>query len=337
MVPLTIANTDGQSQEGITTSYRISLGASSLAVNTRQLAVLLRSVMPLSDTLEVLSRQAGVKGDSRARRLISMVRASVREGHSFCDSLRQFPRTFDQLYTASVAAGEQSGCLDRVLKQMAEHTEAPRAFRKKSMAARIYPILLCVSIAIVSGLMIFIVPDVIKVFVDSGQSLPLLTRGLLAVSEFFQSSGLLLVLILAALVAGLFAAMRLPPFRRRVHWLYLHTPLVKAFSRGVNAQRYMQTLGILSQSGVVLHRGMEIAEQVVKNSHLQILLAEVAARVREGESISKALERINYFPPLMVYMLASGEASCELDRMLCKAAEQQAEDTRTMVATMVVF
>ena len=350
LVPLTVARTDGNdsglnggflSRGSFSKSDRTKLGATTLAIITRQLAVLLRSGMPLSEALEGLSKQARVKGaggagGAGAYRVFSVVRASVREGCSFSESLRQFPKTFDQLYCATVEAGEQSGRLDLVLEQLAEHTESQRAFRQKTMAAVIYPVLLVVlAIAIVSGLMIYIVPDVIKVFVDSGQSLPLLTRGLLASSDFLQAWGLLVLLVLLAVMVGAGLAMRLPVIRQKVHRVCLHTPLIKTFSRGVNAQRYVQTLGILSQSGVVLHQGMGIAQQVVKNSHLRVLLGEVAARVREGESLSKALEDIHYFPPLMVYMLASGEASGELDQMLCKAAEQQEQDIKALVAMAV--
>lgn len=337
LVPLQVTRTDSRSDaNGKVRRYRTRLGASTLAIITRQLAVLLRSGMPLSDALEGLSKQAKEKDGAGAYRVLSVVRASVREGSSFSESLRQFPKTFDQLYCATVEAGEQSGSLDLVLEQLAGHTESQRAFRQKTLAALVYPLLLVVlSVAIVSGLMIYIVPDVIKVFVDSGQSLPLLTRGLLAISDFLQSWALLLLLVLLAVIVGAAVAMRLPAVRLRVHRAYLHIPLVKTFSRGVNAQRYVQTLGILSRSGVVLHQAMGIAEQVVKNSHLRLLLARVAARVREGESLSKGLEMINYFPPLMVYMLASGEASGELDQMLGKAAEQQEQDIKAMVATAV--
>ena len=108
-----------------------------------------------------------------------------------------------------------------------------------------------------------------------------------------------------------------------------------AISRGVNAQRYMQTLGILSHSGVPLHAGMQIARQVIKNSYLRVLLTDVSTRVREGQSLSHSLEKMGYFPPLMVYMLASGEASGELDQMLLKAAQQQQQDIQTRVAAAV--
>jgi len=334
LVPLSVVRTAGALHK----SYRTKLGATTLAIITRQLAVLLRSGMPLSEALEGLSKQARVKGagGAGAYRVLSVVRTSVREGGSLSDSLGQFPKTFDQLYCATVAAGEQSGSLDLVLEQLAEHTESQRAFHQKTMAALIYPVLLvALAIAIVSGLMIYIVPDVIKVFVDSGQLLPLLTRGLLATSDFLQAWGLLLLLVLLVIMVAVGLAMHLPAIRQRIHKVYLHTPLIKTFSRGVNAQRYVQTLGILSHSGVVLHQGMGIAQQVVKNSHLRMLLGEVAARVREGESLSKALEDIHYFPPLMVYMLASGEASGELDQMLRKAAEQQEQDIKALVAGAV--
>lgn len=342
LVPLSVSPS---LKKNSSAAYPARLGATALAIATRQLAVLLRSGMPLSDALNGIAQQSGGPGKVRGKgtvkatatsRLFATVRSSVQEGATLCESLQQFPNTFDPLFCATVKAGEHTGHLDSVLEQLADHTESQREFRQKTVAALIYPILLVVlSIAVVTGLMIYIVPDVIKVFIDSGQTLPLLTRGLLASSDFLHSWGLLLLLLITGIVLGLSVAIRQPSIKLQIHQLYLHMPLVQRFSRGVNAQRYMQTLGILSQSGVPLHQGMQIAQQVISNTYLAAQLAIVATRVKEGESLSHALQEMSYFPPLMIYMIASGEASGELDQMLVKAAHQQQQDIKAMVAMAV--
>ncbi|MDB9953023.1 type II secretion system inner membrane protein GspF [Porticoccaceae bacterium] len=335
LVPLSVTPSSNRDKAA---KYRTRLGPTNLAIITRQLAVLLRSGMTLSEALNGIAKQAGTKSTNpnAAGRVITIVRSSVQEGSTLSDSLQQFPKSFDQLYCATVKAGENTGHLDTVLEQLADHTESQREFRQKTTAALIYPILLVVmSIAIVSGLMIYIVPDVIKVFVDSGQRLPLLTRGLLASSDFLQQWGWLMAAIGGGSLVTVVMAMRQTAIKQKVHKLYLRLPIVRIFSRGLNAQRYMQTLGILSQSGVPLHQGMEIAQQVITNTHLSVLLSKVANRVKEGESLSNALDQMGYFPPLMIYMLASGEASGELDQMLIKSAQQQQQDIKAIVATAV--
>ena len=332
LVPLAVTS---NVQKQTIPRYRDRLAPAALAIITRQLAVLLRAGIPLSDALNGIAKQtSSLSRGSPSSRIIAMVRSSVEEGKSLSQSLEQFPRSFDQLYCATVKTGEQTGHLDSVLEQLAEHTESQREFRQKTQAALVYPILLVLlSVVIVSALMIYIVPDVIQVFTDTGQTLPLLTRGLLKTSDFLQHWGAALLFAIAALFTAGSIAMRQPKIRQQVHHALLHLPLVKTFSRGINAQRYTQTLGVLSQSGVTLHQGMHIAQQVVKNLHMRRLLAQVADRVREGESLSSGLGNMGYFPPLMVYMIASGEVSGELDQMLLKAADQQLQDIKTTVAT----
>ena len=332
LVPLAVTS---NLQKQTSPRYRDRLAPATLAIITRQLAVLLRAGIPLSDALNGIAKQtSSLARGSSSSRIIAIVRSSVEEGKSLSESLRQFPRSFDQLYCATVKAGEETGHLDSVLEQLAEHTEAQREFRQKTQAALVYPILLVIlSIVIVSALMIYIVPDVIQVFTDTGQKLPVLTRGLLQISDFLQEWGIGLLLVIVAFAAAGTVAMGQPKIRQKFHQALLHSPLIKTFSRGINAQRYTQTLGVLSQSGVTLHQGMHIAQQVVKNLHLRRLLLQVADRVREGESLSRGLENMGYFPPLMVYMIASGEVSGELDQMLLKAADQQLQDIKTTVAT----
>jgi len=331
LVPISVSGTEA-TKTTADKKYAIRLSTATLAILTRQLAVLLKSGMPLSQALQGLCKQS----QGQSNRLLSLVLAAVREGNSLSQGLARFPNTFDQLYCATVQAGEHSGHLDRILEQLAEHAESQQTFRQKTQAAIIYPLLLTVlSIAIVTGLMIYIVPDVIKVFTDTGQPLPTLTQLLVACSAFLSQWGLALVMALAALSLALMVAWRLPALKRSMHYAYLHTPLIKTISRGVNAQRYMQTLGILSQSGVPLHSGMQIARRAIKNSHFRHLLTGASSRVREGQSLSHSLEQMGYFPPLMLYMIASGEASGKLDQMLLKAAQQQQQEIQVKVATAV--
>ena len=312
---------------------RSKLGAMALAILTRQMAVLLRSGMPLESALEAVSKQAV---SANVRRIMSVVRGRVREGYSLSDSMGLFPNAFSRLYRSIVAAGEHSASLDAVLERLADYSESERTFRQKTISSLIYPILLTImSIAVVLGLMTYVVPDVIQVFSDTGQPLPFLTKALLAASDFLQEWIFVLVILFAILVSGFLLSMKIPKMRRQIHRFYLCIPLFCWFTRGINAERFIHTLAILANSGIPLHEGLKIALEVVENDYFRDQLGNVANRVREGESLNASLADMGYFPPLMVHMIASGEVSGDLDSMLLRSAEQQRQDLNVIVSISV--
>ncbi|MGK2915273.1 MAG: type II secretion system inner membrane protein GspF [Porticoccaceae bacterium] len=311
------------------------LGSRELALITRQIAALVQAGMPLAEVLAAVAAQLETR---RGRRVVTAVRAKVREGYSFADGLAEFPDSFDRLYRATVLAGEQSGHLDLVLAQLADYTDSSREFRQRVQLALIYPVLLLtLSLVIVTGLMVYVVPDVIKVFVGTGQPLPPLTLALVAASDFVAAWGWLVALVIIGAGVALRLALRRPGFRKRVHRGYLHWPLLRRLSRGTNTARYANTLSILTASGVPLVDAMQIAVDVIGNDYLRERVVEAKRRVSEGDSLSRALAEAGYFPPLMVHMIASGEASGQLDEMLVRTARQQQRELETTVATLVAL
>ncbi|MBB6521870.1 type II secretion system inner membrane protein GspF [Pseudoteredinibacter isoporae] len=323
------------SRNGGLSGSGLVLSSSQLAMLTRQLSVLLDSGMSLIEALEALSQQADGK---RMKTLLGVLKSGVSEGNSFADCLAQFPRTFDQLYISSIRAAEQSGTLDRILDQLADHTESEREFRQKTILALIYPILVAViSLLIVVGLMVYIVPQVVGVFEESGQTLPVLTRGLISISEFLQQWGLLMLLVLLATLAGARIAIQNSQVRYRFDQFLISMPLLGRYLRGIQSARYAQTLGMLSESGVALSSGLPIAEEVVENAFFKRSLKNVSKRVIDGESLSICLGQTKLFPMLMVHMLASGEASGNLDQMLKKSARQQQNDLAALVSTGIAL
>ncbi|GAA6152184.1 type II secretion system inner membrane protein GspF [Pseudoteredinibacter isoporae] len=313
----------------------LALSSSQLAMFTRQLSVLLDSGMSLIEALEALSQQADGK---RMKTLLGVLKSGVSEGNSFADCLAQFPDTFDQLYISSIRASEQSGALDRILDQLAEHTEAEKEFRQKTVLALIYPVLVAViSLLIVVGLMVYIVPQVVSVFEESGQTLPVLTRVLIGISEFLQRWGLLMLLVIAGGLLGIRLALQNGKVRYRFDQLLISMPVLGGYLRGIQSARYAQTLGMLSESGVALSSGLPIAEEVVQNSYFRRVLGNVSKRVIDGESLSACLGQTKLFPMLMVHMLASGEASGSLDQMLKQSAKQQQNDLAALVSTGIAL
>lgn len=309
------------------------LNGAEQALITRQLATLIRSGMPIEQSLTAVARQAG---KPRVERIVLAVRARVVEGHSLAGSLAEFPRAFPEMYRATVAAGEQSGHLEQVLDQLAEYLET-RADTGRSVAqAMIYPAFIMVfSSLVITMLMMFVVPRMVEVFINQGRALPFLTRMMIGISDFFRDWLWLAVTIIVVGAIAFARAMRDPAFQLRVHRRLVATPVVGAVLRSADSARLASTLGILGRAGVPLVEALAISAQVVVNLAIRKSVTEAAARVREGGNLSRALDKSGYFPPMMVQMIASGEASGELDQMLTRAAVYQERDLNSTVQTAV--
>jgi general secretion pathway protein F len=321
-----------QTRRGVLT---IARGASpqDVALITRQLATLVGSGLPLEEALQAVARQTD---KPRLRRMMTAVRAKVMEGHSLADGLAGFPRVFPEMYRATVAAGEQTGHLELVLDRLADYTESRQHMRQKVQLALFYPIgLLIVAISVVTLLLTYVVPKVVEVFSDVGQELPGLTQAMIAVSGFLRHSGIWLLLGIAAAAVAFAYAMRRSGFRRRVHATLLRLPLIGRLNRGINAGRFARTFAILAGSGVPILDALRISAQVISNLPMRDAVEEAALRVREGTGISRALERSRQFPPMLLHLISSGEASGRLEQMLERAAINQERETEGTIASML--
>ncbi|MBU0655556.1 MAG: type II secretion system inner membrane protein GspF [Gammaproteobacteria bacterium] len=304
-----------------------------LALMTRQLATLVRAGSPVEEALGAVVRQTE---RNSARRVFSAIRARVTEGHSLANSLGLFPGAFPVLYRATVGAGEQSGHLPQVLERLADYTENSQHSQQKITAALVYPIvLLLVAVGVVSALLRFVVPKVVEAFATLEIELPLLTRMLIASSDFLRDYGLALLVGIGLLVAGIVWLLKRPVWKHRYHRLLLRLPIIGRIVRGVNTEHFARTFSILASSGVPVLDAMKISAEVVINIPMRESVLQAADRVREGMPINRALERSGYFPPMMVYLIASGEGSGKLDEMLERAAIQQERETQARVSTLL--
>ncbi|MDS9873229.1 type II secretion system inner membrane protein GspF [Pseudomonas protegens] len=309
------------------------LSSAELALLTRQLATLVQASLPLEEVLAAVAAQCEKQ---RVKSMLLALRARVLEGYSLAVALAAYPKAFPELYRATVAAGEHSGHLDQVLMNLADYTEASQAARQQIHLAMLYPsILMVAAISIVGFLLGFVVPDVIKVFIDSGQELPLLTRGLIATSGFLRDFGLLLLILIGAAVTALRMLLKQPANRERWHALVLRLPIIGGLVRASNCTRFVSTLAILGRSGVPLLDALAIASEVVANQKIRTGLKDIVRGVREGISLTRALELNGSFPPMMLYMIASGERSGELDSMLERASKQQEAQLANRIALLV--
>lgn len=309
------------------------LNAADLALLTLQLSTLVQAGLPLEEALEAVAKQSAKR---RVAGLLSAVRSRVMEGHALAAALAQFPKAFPELFRATVAAGERSGHLGHVLEQLAAYTQARQASRQKIQMALVYPlILMLASLVIVGFLLGYVVPDVVKIFVDSGQPLPWLTRALISASDGLRSHGLLLLAALAMVAGGCRWSLRQPLWRLRWHRWVLNLPIAGEVLRAMEAARFASTLAILGKSAVPLVDALEIAAAVIGNLTIRARMADVARSVREGGTLTRGLELSGDIPPMMLHMIASGERAGELDRMLSRAAEQQESSLAARIALVV--
>lgn len=309
------------------------LSAADLALLTLQLSTLVQAGLPLEEALEAVAKQSSKR---KVAGLLSAVRSRVMEGQALASALGQFPRAFPELFRATVAAGERSGHLGHVLEQLAAYTQARQASRQKIQMALVYPlILMLASAAIVGFLLGYVVPDVVKIFVDSGQPLPWLTRALIGVSNGLRNHFLLLMSVLATLFGLWRWSWQQPRRRLRWHRWVLNAPVIGEVLRAMEAARFASTLAILGKSAVPLVDALEIAAAVIGNLTIRARMVDVARSVREGGTLTRGLELSGDIPPMMLHMIASGERAGELDRMLARAAEQQENSLAARIALVV--
>jgi general secretion pathway protein F len=311
------------------------ISSAELALFTRQLATLCRSGMPVEEALLAASQQTE---GTRLQSIILGVRARVVEGRTLATGMGEFPNSFPQMYVATVDAGERSGHLDEVLERLSDYTESRQDLQRKVQAALYYPIFLILfAITVVSFLMIKVVPDVVEVFQSVDAKLPLLTRAMLGFSHFLQQFFWLLLLIAVGGFFGLRAALRNEASRRKIHLRLLDLPIVGRLVRGVNTARFTRALSIQVGSGVPVLDAMSISSQVITNLPMRESVEEAARRVREGASISRALAADKLFPPITLHLIASGEASGQLDKMLERAALDQEREAETLITAMMAL
>jgi general secretion pathway protein F len=311
------------------------LGATALALLTRQLATLLGAGLTIEQALNALIDQSERDGE---RHLLAAVRSDVLAGQPLARALGRHPAAFPQVYVTLVDAGERSGRLADVLARLADYTEEREQLRAKVALAFVYPALVTlVAVTVVTGLLLYVVPQVVQVFQNANQQLPFLTRALIGLSDFLRVYGgfVVIAIVLAALAAR--AALGVPRLRAHWHARVLRLPVVGALVRGLNTARLAATLAILVGSRVPLLASLRAGVGVVSNLPMKHALEDAAARVQEGASLSRSLGASRRFPPLMVHMIASGESSGRLAEMLERTATQSTRDLERRIAAFVAL
>ena len=302
---------------------------------SRQLATLAEGDVRVEDALQIVASQTSSASVSA---VLLDVRSHIMKGQSVAGALAGHSSSFPEFYRASVAAGEQSGKLGAVLLKLAALVEKRRETARKIQLAMIYPALLTlVSTTIITLLLIYVVPDIVRTFSSRGQELPLLTRLLIDLSHAAAHWGLALLASVVALAIAAQQWLKRPSNRLVFDQLLLRTPPFASFIRLYNATLFAGTLGMLVDSGVPLIEGLGAVVRVLPNRHVRSQVAQATERVREGASLRTALEEANCFPPLLVAMVASGEASGRLAPSLVRVAAEHEQVVDARVAALVAL
>lgn len=333
LTPVSLERVLEKSRQNSDKKQKLSLKKNELPLLIRQMATLIKAGLPIDETLQTLIEQA----DNRnSEKILSSLHGKIMEGQSLATAMRLFPRAFDELITSSIEAGEQSGQLPQVLQQLASYLESKDRMGKQSLMALIYPLILIVSaIAIVGGLMVYIVPKVVQVFQSTQVELPTMTKILIACSHFISHYGGYLLMFIGLLILGFWGLLKKPEFQSKWHRLLLKMPLFGHLLRTAQAAKFTRTLGILSQSAVPIVPALSLSAQVVKNRQIKQACEQTANAVREGAALAKAMHNAKEFPPLIVKLVNAGEQSGKLSEMLNRAAEVQESDVENKLNTLI--
>ncbi len=335
LVPFEISEINRQKNKKSTNVPFIKRGISTpqLAILTRQLATMIRSGSPVEGALTAVIQQ---NNKPRVKTILMAIRSRVREGYSLASALDEFPHVFPDLYRATVSSGEQAGKLDFVLGRMADHVEHSQALKSKIMLAMVYPLVLTfVAMLVTVVLLTYVVPKVIQVFEDIDQTLPGVTLFLIALSDFLRNFGfyIAIVIMVAAFVFNIL--LRKETFKYGWHTFMLRIPGISHMVKGMNTAIFARTFSILAGSGVTALEAMKISASVMGNLRMKKAVLDAVDRVREGAAISPALEKSNCFPPMTIYLIASGETSGNLVEMLEHAANSQEKEFETITSTIM--
>jgi general secretion pathway protein F len=324
-----------RSRERAMPMWSRGIPAAELSLLTRQLATLLASGLTMEHALTALIEEVSAM---KTREVLGGVKAEVTGGLSLAAALGIYGRHFPDYYRALVRGGEESGALPKVLQHLADYLDARQALHQKTSLALLYPALVTfVAICVVTGLLVYVVPQIVQVFQQSRQSLPLLTRGLIAVSDFLRGAGPWLagIGVCAALSARI--ALRSDRHRRRWHAFLLRLPGLGPAIRGLNTSRFASTLAILVGGGVPLLAALDYSARAMSNMVMHDGIKAAIERVREGEGLARALSATRIFPPLMLHLVGSGESSGQLEHMLERAAQLETQTLERRLAVLLTL
>jgi len=305
-----------------------------IAIFSRQLAIMFKSKVPIIETLYTLAKQTK---NVSFREKISKIAGEVEGGTSLSQALALYPRLFSYFYTSMVKSGEVSGKLSQSLEYLADHIEREYSFQSKLRGAMVYPLfVLFVFMAVVSVMVIFIIPKMAEVLTESGQQLPLLTKTIINLSFFFKNWALVIISILAGLIFSLFRYSKTPEGKKFFDTFLLKLPVLGDLFKKIYISRFSESLSTLITAGLPISQALEITGEIVGNDVYLAIITQTKDEVRKGEQISSVFEKYPQFvPPILFQMTLTGEKTGNLDETLMDVVNFYRKETEQKINSLI--
>lgn len=303
-----------------------------LVIFTRQFSTMIDSGLPLVQCLEILASQQENKA---FQEILYKVKESVESGSTFADALGKHPRAFDQLFVNLVAAGEIGGILDTILTRLAAYIEKSLKLKKQIKGAMVYPItIMSIAVVVVGVILIFVIPTFAKMFIEFGGELPAPTKFVIALSNFLVKYFLVIIGGFYATVWSIKKYYTTPSGQKNIDRFALRAPIAGPLIRKVAVAKFTRTLGTMVSSGVPIMDGLEIVAKTAGNKIVEEAIYSVRQAISEGKTMSEPLAACGVFPPMVVQMIAVGEATGAMDAMLNKIADFYDDEVDDAVGAM---
>ncbi len=311
---------------------RGSVKGKDVVIFSRQFSTMISAGLPLIQCLDILASQEQNKSFAR---IIRNIKDDIEGGSTLTDALKKYPKVFDDLFINMIAAGEAGGILDTILNRLATYLEKAMKLKRKVKGAMTYPaVVLFVSFAVITLLLVKVVPVFQSIFAGMGRELPLLTQSLIDLSSFVTNNALYIVGALIVAVVALVKFYQTDKGRYLFDRMILKPPVIGLLMRRVAIAKFTRTLSTMISSGVPILDGLEITSRTAGNKIIEKALMETRKNISEGKTIAEPLAATSVFPPMVVQMIAVGEATGSLDSMLTKIADFYDDEVETAVNAM---
>jgi type IV pilus assembly protein PilC len=305
----------------------------SMVVFTRQLNVLISAGIPLVQALEVLAEQATERS---MRNIITAIREKVSSGSYLWEAMNGYPKAFPKLYIALVRAGEAAGAMDQVLKRLSRYLEDADRLKKMVKGAMMYPIIVVgIGIAVVTALLVFVIPKFEDLLKSSGQELPAPTQFVIDASKFLTHNGLWLVLGIGTFGYLMLRYVKSAEGRAVMDQVLFRIPLFGNIMQKSGVARFSRTMQTLLSSGVNLMDAIDICRATIDNAVLEASVAKIRSEVEAGKTLGAVITSIPTFPRMAVQMISVGESTGSLDKMLEKVADFYEAEVEALVSGMM--
>ncbi|RTK99446.1 MAG: type II secretion system protein GspF [Proteobacteria bacterium] len=323
---LVVSHIESEKERKANTSRNVSfrkkaISSLELSLITRQLSILLNSGMSVEQSLAALADQLE---SQEQKSIMNGVRSEVLSGRPLAASLAMYPNVFPPVYCSLINAGEQSGSLASVMNKLADYSDKTRDLTSKIMMALLYPVIVSiVATMVIVALLVFVVPQVVKVFEASKQTLPLITRGMIATSNGLRSYGIYMLIIIILAIIGFARSLKKTENKINFHRRLLSLPIAGKLLTNIDIARFTNTLSMLLVSGVPMLHALEASKNTLSNFMLKTAIDKAITMVREGVGLAVALNTQKAFPPVVIHLIASGEKSGNLEHLLSQAGSHQ--------------